>query len=181
VTAGNSFGSNNVVVTAHDVYCNVKTTYRGQSSLLHRGNKRALNYVTISNPISSFSFHYRGTSAGTPTLTASSTDYMPAQTTFTITGVILNLGFESGTDNPWTGSQQNTDTGESPNPHDSHDGYYHSGGYCAETDTAEMDINTNGYASITQIFTPAIPLTNIPNTAGTLTVYLCRAKNEQRR
>jgi PKD repeat protein len=128
------------------------------------GTGTAITSVTITSGSSSANFYYKD-SAGLPTLTASSTGLTSATTTFTITpNQVPNGGFEQST------SWQSGGTGYAES-HVTNDNAPALSGAYAEIDTTISGTGT-AYASLTNTFSPGITLSSIPNTAGSLSMWI---------
>jgi len=156
-------------ITSGSITVNLASSSGGGAFYSDSGGTTLITFVTISSPSSSASFYYKDTAAGTPTLTASSSGYKPAQTTFTINGAIQNPGFESDTSNPWI---EGGSSGGGDAHNHSTDVQGHSGGYVGEVDTIDMSSNGLQYASLTQSMNPTVAVSNIPNVAGTFTAWI---------
>ena len=129
------------------------------------GTGTAITTVTIASGSSSASFYYQDSAAGSPTITASFTGLNSATTTFTITpNQVPDGAFDTST--PWVSS--GSGYAES---HVTDDNAPALSGAYAEIDTTIAGTGT-ATASLTDTFSPAIALSSIPNTAGSLSLYI---------
>ena len=142
-----------------------KTSTTGSFYANSDGSGGAITQITIASGASSANFYYEDTAAGSSTITASYTGLTSATTTFTITlNQVPNGGFESP--GVWTtggtgyATSQDTDETNIP-PHS---------GIFAELDSAYQ--TATGYGSLINTFSPAIALSSIPNTAGSLSTWV---------
>jgi hypothetical protein len=76
---------------------NLATTSTGGAFYATSTSTTPITTVSIVSGSYSATFYYKDSTAGTPTLTASSSGYTPATTTFTITGTATQLVFTAGT------------------------------------------------------------------------------------
>ena len=131
------------------------------------GTGAAITSVTIASGSSFASFTYKDTAAGSPTITASSTGLTSATTTFTITvNQVSDGGFGTqGSSDPW----QSSGSGYAQS-YDTDDNAPALSGAYAEIDTSVATGTIS--ASLTETFSPALALTAIPNTAGSLSMYV---------
>jgi hypothetical protein len=134
------------------------------------GTGSAITQIAIASGSSSANFYYKDTAAGSPTITAQSAGLTSATTTFTITlNLVSNGGFESASGG-WTTSTQGG--GVECHIQSQDDIPPHSGSNFAEIDTTELTSDTTAYSRLTQTFSPAIPINSIPNTAGSLSIWV---------
>ena len=165
----------NAVATGGSITISLaKTSTTGAFYSSSGGTGSAITSVTISSGSSSATFYYKDTSTTTTssTITASNTGLTSATTTFTITpNVVANAGFESATGG-WTTTTSNSgvechiQSGDPGIP-------AHSGSHFAEIDTTGLNSGTsNAYSALIQTFSPGIPISSIPNVAGSFTIWV---------
>lgn len=132
------------------------------------GTGAAITSVTFASGSSSASFTYKDTAAGSPTITASSAGLTSATTTFTITlNQVPDGGFgNTGSSDPWQTS--GSGFAQSYNTNDNAPAL--SGAY-AELDTTIQGTGTAS-AILTNTFTAAIPLSSIPNSGSSLSIWV---------
>ncbi len=134
-----------------------------------QGTGTPITTVTIGSGHSSTSFYYKDTAAGSPTITASSTGLTSATTTFTIVlNTVSDGGFDqSGSNSPW----HTSGSGYATN-HETSDTAPNTWGPYAELETVEPGYSGTGFGALTNTFSPAIAISSIPNTAGSLSMMI---------
>jgi PKD repeat protein len=134
-----------------------------------QGTGTPITTITIARGSSSASFYYEDTVAGSLTITASSTGLTSATTTITITqNLVPDGGFDqSGTNSPWKSSG----TGYASN-HETSDTAPSTWGPYAELETVPPGFSGTGSGILSNTFSPAISISSIPNTGGSLSMMI---------
>jgi flagellin-like protein len=134
-----------------------------------QGTGTAITQITIARGSSSASFYYKDTVAGSSTITASSTPLNSATTTFTIVlNTVSDGGFDqSGNNSPWHSSGSGYATN-----HETSDTAPNNWGAYAELETVSPGFTGTGYGALTYTFSPALSISSIPNTAGSISMQI---------
>jgi hypothetical protein len=171
ITVTREDAAGNAVTSGGSITVNLAKTSTTGSFYSNPGGTSAITTITIASGSSSASFYYKDTGTGSSTITASYTGLTPATTTFTITqNLLINAGFESATGG-WTMATQNS--GVESHIQSKDDITAHSGSNFAEIDTTGLASSpTSAYSALKQTFSSAIQVSSIPNTAGTLSIWV---------
>jgi PKD repeat protein len=134
-----------------------------------QGTGNPITQITIAQGATSANLFYKDTTAGSSTITASSTGLTSATTTLTITSNhVSDGGFDqSGSNSPWHASG----TGYATN-HETNDAAPQILGPYAELETVPPGFSATGSGILTNTFSPAIAVNSIPNVDGSLSMWI---------